>query len=290
MKSLVSLNPFRCRMWALQDRLESHVTEDSCRTEIQSFSKHGQLLPVLGRPLRGDPDFDVELIYGTRRLFVARHVNKPLLVELREISDREGLVAMDIENRQRVDISPYERGMSYARWLRDGHFQSQDDLARTLKISSSQVSRLLKLARMPSVLVAAFGTPMEICERWGLDLMQALEDPGKRAPTLSKARAIANAAQRPPPGEVYRALLAASTSTSRVVSKSRDEVILNAAGHPLFRIRKLRKSIAVLLPVEEISAGSLQEIREALTDILERTRDQRADARASNNPLHGANA
>jgi ParB-like chromosome segregation protein Spo0J len=67
-------------------------------------------VPALGRPLHGDLEFDVEIIYGARRLFVARHLNMPLQVELREMSDREALVAMDIENRLRTDISPYERG------------------------------------------------------------------------------------------------------------------------------------------------------------------------------------
>src|SRR5262245_26075307 len=133
MKTVVAVNPFDCRMWDLHDRLETQVTEESCKAEIESFSKHGQLIPVLGRPLTRDPTHKVELICGARRLFVARHINAPLLVDLREMSDREAIIAMDIENRQRADISAYERGLSYARWLRSGQFQSQDDLARQLR-------------------------------------------------------------------------------------------------------------------------------------------------------------
>jgi ParB family chromosome partitioning protein len=122
MNTVIAVSPFRCRMWDMHDRLESHITEATCRSEIQSCAKHGQLVPVMGRKLHGDPDFDVELIYGARRLFVARHLNMPLSVELRELTDRAGLIAMDIENRVRKDISPYERGMSYSRWLRSGLF------------------------------------------------------------------------------------------------------------------------------------------------------------------------
>src|ERR1700678_2391533 len=123
--SLRKVNPFRCRVWTLHDRIEEHITEESCRTEIDSFAVHGQVVPVLGRPVLGDPNFDVELIYGARRLFVARHLNQPLLVELCDLSDFEAIVAMDIENRQRSDISPYERGVAFATWLRTGHFASQ---------------------------------------------------------------------------------------------------------------------------------------------------------------------
>src|SRR5262245_61544618 len=121
MKCIVAVNPFECRLWDLHDRLESQLTEKSCTAEIESFGKHGQLVPALGRPLTQDPTYKVELIYGARRLFVARHINSPLLVEIREMTNREAIVAMDIENRQRTDISAYERGLSYARWLRTGH-------------------------------------------------------------------------------------------------------------------------------------------------------------------------
>ena len=159
MRKLLSVNPFRACMWSLHDRCDRHVNEQTCRAEIESFETRGQLVPALGRPLRDDPDHDVELIYGARRLFVARHLNRSLLVDVREMSDREAIVAMDVENRQRTDISSYERGVSYARWLRNGHFGSQEDIARALRISSSQVSRLLRLAKLPSVILGAFTSP-----------------------------------------------------------------------------------------------------------------------------------
>src|SRR5687768_17678353 len=176
MRNILAVDPFRVRMWSLHDRSEQHVNEESCKAEIESFWKHGQLVPALGRALRGDPDHDIELVYGARRLFVARHLNKPLLLDVREMSDREAIVAMDIENRQRKDVSPYERGVSYARWLRSGHFASQDQIARALQISGAQISRLLKLAKLPSVVVSAFATPLDILETWGLALAEAWAD------------------------------------------------------------------------------------------------------------------
>jgi len=267
-RKVVLMSPFRCRMWALHDRFESTISEQSCREEISSFTKHGQLVPVLGRPLRGDPDHDVELIYGARRLFVARHINQEIAVELREMSDREAIVAMDIENRLRSDISAYERGMSYARWLRGGHFQSQDDIARALRTSASQVSRLLKLARLPSVVVDAFGAPGEIRESWGLEIMEALDDPERRQPTLRSARTIAAIAPRPPGQEVHRQLLTAVTGR-RARSASRDRVVKDAAGNPIFRIRRLRSTVALLLPSERVSEQTLAAVTRGVVDILQ---------------------
>lgn len=290
MPSIVSINPFRCRVWELSERLESQVTEESCKVELESFSRHGQLVPVLGRPLRGDPSFSVEIVCGARRLFVARHLNVPLLVEVREMSDREAIISMDIENRQRADLSPYERGQSYTRWLRAGQFSSQDEIARVLKVSASQVSRLLKLARLPPVIVDAFDSPTQICEAWGLELIEALDDPERRAATIRNARAIGRLSPRPSAEEVHRLLLSAPARGRRPAPLAHDEVVKAENGTPLFRIRHQRSSIAVLLPVERVSAATLESLRHAITVVLvqaERRRPEHSD-RASR--AHVANA
>jgi ParB family chromosome partitioning protein len=270
----ILVDPFRCRVWHLHDRLEEHINEETCSAEIRSFMEHGQLVPVLGRRIANDNGYDIELIYGARRLFVARHINKRLLVELRDLSDRDAIIAMDIENRQRRDISPYERGLSYARWLRSGFFNSQEELARELRISASQISRLLKLARLPSVLVGAFGEPTEICEGWGIDLSDALEDPDRRARILKTARALTMQSPRPPAREVYRQVLASSEHGGRKPkAASHDKIIKNSAGAPLFRVRQQRNTVALLFPIGKLSAGRLEEIERAIRDILETERE-----------------
>lgn len=260
--SIVTVNPFRCRMWRLHDRLDDSVTEASCRAEIESISRQGQLVPALGRQLHGDAQFDVELIYGARRLFVAQHLNQPLTVEIREMTDREAILAMDAENRHRKDISPYERGLSYARFLRSGEFSSQEELARTLKVSPSQVSRLLKLTRLPSVIISAFRTPLDICEWWGLDLLRCCEHPENRAQIIREARQIAQDSRHMSPSRIYSRLLNAA-ARRRPSASTRDEVVKGHQGKALFRVRRQRKSIALLLPAAECS--------DALLDLVQRT-------------------
>jgi ParB family transcriptional regulator, chromosome partitioning protein len=265
---IVSVNPFRCRMWDLHNRIEQQIVENSCRAEINSFSKHGQLVAALGRPVHDDPDHDVELICGARRLFVARHLNVPLLVDVREMTDRAAVIAMDIENRQRLDFSPYERSLSFARFLRAGYFESQDDLAKALKISQSQVSRLLTLARLPSVVVGAFSNPLEIREGWGPDLAAALQDVRKRQATIARARTLASLSPKPAAVDVYQQLIAAWVPGRKVRSKAHDEVVTDLDGTPLFRIRTQDKAIAVLLPRDQMSQEKLKAVRDAVRDIL----------------------
>jgi ParB-like chromosome segregation protein Spo0J len=179
---------------------------------------------------------------------------------------------MDVENRQRQDISPYERGLSFARYLRGGYFESQDQLARSLKISQSQVSRLLTLARLPSVVVSAFASPLDIREGWGPDLIGALQDVRRRDATIARARALASANPRPRAIDVYQQLAFAPMGGRKISRRLRDEVVTAANGTPLFRIRPQERVIAVLLPRESISRETLDEIRDALRNVLQRQR------------------
>ncbi|MET0535640.1 MAG: ParB/RepB/Spo0J family partition protein [Steroidobacter sp.] len=256
-------------MWNLHDRIDCHINEKTCKAEIDSMAKHGQLVPTLGRPLHRDPNYKIELIFGARRLFVARHLNKPILVDLREISDQEAIAAMDIENRHRKDLSVYERGLSYARWLREGHFRSQEEIARSLKLSASQVSRMLKIAQLPAAVTGAFDSPLDLCESWALCLVEALEDPHRRQATLREAREIGNINPRPAAAEVYRRLLAASAKGRKVAKKSHDEVVKDSSGEPLFRIKQASRSISLVIPTEKVSHEALANIRNTLAQLLE---------------------
>ncbi len=267
--SLVS--PFRCRMWDLHDRNENELTEASCRNEIESFTSTGQLVPVLGRPLLNDPGYDVELIFGARRLFVARHLNLPLAVDIRPMTDREGIMAMDAENRLRVDVSPYERGRCYSRLLQGKHFASQEDLASTLNISASQVSRLLRVARLPTVIVNAFSTSASIRETWGLALIDIWEDPERQPALARRARALGSVTPRLPPEEVYKELLTARIGERRRKAPSHDEVVKDTDGSPLFRVRRHCDSVSIVLPMTKVPDSALKQVLNAVKSSLQAT-------------------
>jgi ParB family transcriptional regulator, chromosome partitioning protein len=268
LRSCISADPFKCRVWKLHDRFQSEITVQTCRAEIESFATSGQIVPVLGRRLTDDPDYEIELAYGARRLFAARHLKMPLLVQLREFSDREGLIAMDIENRQRNDISPYERGLSYKRWLHSGQFASQEEMGRALSVSPSRISRLLRLARLPAVVVNAFRTPADIRENWGLMLLEALDDTQRRANTIRAARALGNTLPRPQGAEVMRRLLAFSKRGRKPKKGPHDRVVQGSNGSALFRVRFLNKAVALMFTADKVPERTLQRIEEVLAAFL----------------------
>lgn len=271
MRELSLVNPFRCRMWDLHDRLDAEITEETCKVEIESFLKQGQLIPVRGRRLKGDHVHEVELIYGARRLFVARHLNVPLAVELQDMSDRDGIIAMDIENRQRREVSPYERACSCARWLSSGYFESQEDLARALHLSNSQVSRLLRLAQLPSAIVNVFACPGDMPERWGLELMEIWQDAENRPLLISAASEIEAMTSRPTPIERYQRLLQSATREKRPGARSREETVSGVSGAALFRVRRESRAFTLLLPADRVSEESLRRIQDTVLRIV---RDQ----------------
>ena len=256
-------------MWDLHDRIESEINECTCKLEIESTLANGQLVPVLGRRLTNNPDCDVELIYGARRLFVARYLKRELLVDLRDIDDIDAIVAMDIENRHRMDISPYERGLNYLRLLRRGYFSSQDGIARTLSISASQVSRLVKIAQLPSVIVEAFGSPQAIRETWGLKLAEAIENPTRRTWICARARTLVSVTPRLTARDVYFDLLNTSAYQRNKKLRAADEIVLGRNGKPLFRIRHNRGTLILILPRERVSQWQSEEIRKAVLHMLE---------------------
>lgn len=269
LESTVLVDPFKCRMWPFHDRLDEYLTEEGCRDEIQAFSKYGQLIPVLGRRLAHDPNAEVELIYGARRLFIARHLNIHLVVKIRDISDRDGLIAMDVENRHRKDVSPYERGLSYSRWIRGGQFNSQEGLAKTLHVSPSQVSRLLKLATLPSVVLSAFESPLDIAEGWGVELANAWQDPVRREILAQRAREITRVHPRLRPRQVYERLLSTSGRKPRFRALLSQDVVRAPNGKPLFRVSKQGNHVVLALPSSLASNAILDEIKHSISNILQ---------------------
>jgi len=247
--------------------MEEFVTESSCKDEIQSMREYGQLIPVIGRRLQCEPSHDVEIICGARRLFAAQYLNINIAVELRELTDRESIVIVDVENRQRRDWSAYERGRSYSRWLAAGHFESQDELARAVRISPSQVSRLLKMARLPAVVIDAFPSPTDICESWGLDLYSACELAPSRSRVIARARSLKMHAEKVSPRDVFDHLRLAGRPKI-VRQPHRHEVVLGSTGKALFRIKHHDHAIALLINKQNMSQTALGRIKQALCEIL----------------------
>lgn len=269
MAQLVRISPFKCRMWALHDRLADECDSAATRQLLESIRQHGQKQPVLGRRLTPNSDgAEIELIYGARRLAAARELGVELLIELRDIDDHSALIEMDIENRLREDISPYERGLSYRSWLTQGLFATQSDLAREIGVSEAQISRLLRFAELPATVVSAFDSHRDIKEDWAGNLARFCKLPEHRDGIHRRARKLAAMACKPSPDDVYNHLI---SDGHQVLARTRvkDEVVKSRAGHPLFRIGVRARAIHLILPRVLVKGDTLRRIAEDMRSRLE---------------------
>ncbi|HEV2268662.1 MAG TPA: ParB/RepB/Spo0J family partition protein [Steroidobacteraceae bacterium] len=266
--AIEQVEPARCTLWQFHERVGDELTGESCKELITSIQRHGQRHPALGRRLARTHGATVELIYGGRRLFAAAQLGIQLLVDLRELNDREAIVEMEIENRLRTDISPYERGMSYRRWLNAGLFTSQSELAKELGASEAQISRLLRYADLPAAVVGAFDCVQSIREEWAVALAKICQDPGRRPKILRRAREVSQGEQRYPPQVVFRRLVAEAHLAGSEPVQRHDEIVKSQLGRPMYRVAVRAKTVHFIVPRDGLSEYLLQELKHQLTSTL----------------------
>jgi ParB family chromosome partitioning protein len=194
------VDPARCRMWGRHNREYARLTEENCRDLIEGIrAQNGQEFPAIVRRLPEGEAQDWEVICGARRHFAIswlRANNYPqfrYLIEERDLTDEEAFRLADIENRDRADISDYERAKDYAQAIELYYGGQQKRMAERLEVSPSWLSRYLQLAKMPDEIVAAFASPHEMKELHARELRPLLAGEESRARVLEAAQEIAAA-------------------------------------------------------------------------------------------------
>lgn len=196
-KTLRWVDPARCRMWDRHNREYALLNEDNCRDLIDGIRSQGrQEFPAIVRT-SDDPDYDFEVICGARRHFAVswlranNYTQFKYLVELRDLSDEEAFRLADIENRDREDISDYERAIDYADAVERYYGGKQKAMAERLEVSQPWLSRYLQLAKLPEEIVAAFASVRDIRERNARELKPLLGEAVVAERVLDAARTIA---------------------------------------------------------------------------------------------------
>lgn len=199
------IDPARCRMWARHNRRYDLLSEQRCADLIEGFKAQGrQEFPAIVRRIEGDPEHDFEVICGARRHWVVswlRAHNFPdfkFLIEERALTDEAAFRLGDIENREREDISDYERALDYADALARYYPGGQKEMAGRLEVSESWLSRYLMLAKLPKAIIEAYASITDIREHHARDLRPLLADPVRKRAVLDAAKEIARAQKDSP--------------------------------------------------------------------------------------------
>lgn len=182
---------------AAGDDAETQLPDTACST-----------IPLLIRPWPEDrqqpanfPDATYEVLSGSRRLMTllrsaakannASRTSTTLDSTLRaeelmpkvlisvvvlQLDDQEAARVVVHSNQRHRPLRPIEWGYTYKRLLDDQVFKSQKELARVMHRQESEVSRGLALASLDPVVLAAFGSPLDLHYTDGPDLEQAWKD------------------------------------------------------------------------------------------------------------------
>ncbi|WP_322894189.1 MULTISPECIES: ParB/RepB/Spo0J family partition protein [unclassified Yoonia] len=212
------VDPATCVMWGGHNRVYDLLNAENCADLIDGIKAQGQQeFPAVVRRLRpagqGTDAPEFEVICGARRHFAVSwlrahdHPQLDFLIEERDLTDEAAFRLADIENRDREDISDFERARDYARAVDVYYDGRQRLMAERLQVSPGFLSRFLQLARLETEVVAAFASIREIKEGHVRQLRPLLSNLKTRGNVLSEAKAIAG--QGLPAAEVLTRLKAA---------------------------------------------------------------------------------
>ncbi|MRD49374.1 ParB/RepB/Spo0J family partition protein [Caenimonas koreensis DSM 17982] len=181
----------------------------SLRDQIQNAGRNVQ--PIMVRGVKGRGSVQFEVMFGHRRLRACQDLGIPVWVVVVEASDQELFLAMDMENRERKNPSPFELGESYRRALHNELFPSLRALASRLHLDSGYVTRAYAIATLPPEVLDAFSSRTEIQFRWGKELSDKLQQDPEGV--IKRALEIKAAGQKYGPSDVLARLLGHSEST-----------------------------------------------------------------------------
>jgi ParB family transcriptional regulator, chromosome partitioning protein len=178
---------------------QSFADKEFLKLKAEIDGAGGNVQPIKVRPLAGEKD-KFEVVFGHRRHQACLELGLPVLAMIEDLSEQDLFAQMDRENRDRKDLRPYEQGLMYAKALDEGLFPSAKKMSASLGVAVQNIGTALTLARLPSEVVAAFPSPLDLQFRWASELKGALE----RNPdfVISEANKICSEAKKPSSREV----------------------------------------------------------------------------------------
>ena len=182
---LLELDPKKIRATEFRNRHDrSLLDSDPEFVKLkESLEAHGQEIPIRVRPVKDALPFEFEIVSGHRRhaaclaLDAGTEGGFPILamVDAQAADARELVLKMYRENEERYDLSAYEKGRMFVRWLDAGLYESQREVGAAVGLGESAVAKYLAVATLPPRVLAAFGDERLIPMSWGATLSQALK-------------------------------------------------------------------------------------------------------------------
>ncbi|MGL5840142.1 MAG: ParB/RepB/Spo0J family partition protein [Sphingorhabdus sp.] len=274
------LDPARVRIWSGNARMQAGLSEENCRDLINSIlAEGGQKVPAVVRRVTDDPDFDYEVIAGTRRHFAISwlransYPDMKLLAQVAELDDEAAFRLADIENRARKDVSDIERARNYAAAIDMHYGGKQRRMAERLNLSEGWLSKMLAVARLPDMVIDAFASPSDIQLKPVYPLAKWCADNNYRGIAIDRAHKVHDEqlarakAGKPPlgPSDVIRQIMHGLDNSA--VPPPPLPAISGAHGRPILSLAS-RNRQGLTLRLHAGTGASYEELADALKELL----------------------
>ena len=212
--------------WANRDEL-SYQSKEFARLQSEIESAGGNIQPIKVRPLSGKQG-EYEIVFGHRRHRACLILGLPVSALIENLSDTDLFSQMDRENRQRADLRPYEQGLMYSQALSEGLFPSMRKMAEALGIEAGNASKVVSLVKLPSDVLKAFLSPLDLQTNWAPVLTRALQENPEYV--LDKAKVLYGTTPRLKAAEVFRQLTSRPSDDQPGNSKSEPVIVKGQEG------------------------------------------------------------
>ena len=217
-----------------------------------------------------------EIVYGMRRHRCALELGLPVLALIEDDLNEQSLfIEMDRENRNREDLSAWEQGTMYARALQRGLFPSLRQLSVAIGIDHSNVSKAIAITQLPTEIIEAFGSPLDLQFKWSTRLKEAIQkDPEGVLKRVAEIKALSAAldegGQSPlKPPAIYEILTSATGHKDQGVGMPIKAVNIVVAGVKAATLRIDKNGCPVVMLLKPISAKKRTQLARVVQDFLE---------------------
>lgn len=171
-RALVELVADQIDPGGLQDRLDDDP-EAHARL-VASIREYGQQVPVM---VRLDPNHEgrYQIVYGRRRVAALRELGLPVKAMVRDLNDRDLILAQGQENSARKDLSFIEK-VHFANQMRAAGYDRKV-ICDALSVDKTVISRMFMVAdAVPAKIITAIGAAPAVGRNRWTDLAARIAD------------------------------------------------------------------------------------------------------------------
>jgi ParB family chromosome partitioning protein len=256
------IDPATCMIREDHDRNYNNLNEKNCRELIDGIKMHGQETPAIVRQLDNNEKFQYELVCGARRHWVANYLKTDFIVEVRDLSEEEVFIISDEENRNRQDISDYERAIKYKKAL-GGLYQSQVQMSERMGVSKDWLSRYLDLASMDQDIIKAYSDLSEIKVRHARELKSLMKEPAQAELILAAAKGMH---ENPQKGAIVMAALKSAAKIKTKLTKGIVRQYVTSSNKAFMQAKAISPN-KLVLEINLASDASLEDWLAAVTAV-----------------------